>query len=532
MGNRKQRHVAGIAIAATLCWLATTSPSLSQDDGNGEPQAGSEPSSSSQEGPPTDEDKRPRKGKTKKQGQGKPPDSEPQDRREFKQDRAQEEKLKRQPDKAAEEEIERQRGKLERDKAAEEKLKRQRDKAAEEERRGLERGKATEEQLKRQREKAAEEEIEQRQKLEQDKAGREKLKRQREKAADEEIEQQRKPEDKAAEEQLKRDKAAEEEIEQRGPRRAQRLEELKRQRKESVEEGGKRIVIEEPDSRVIVKEQDRLIIRHDETERFRRKARDVRERRRPDGIRETIFVRPDGAEIVAEYDAEDRLLRRLRRERGREYVIIDNRDYYGDRDYDRRRYGRPGGTVEFYVDLPPLLEIGIPREKYIVEYDSASEEDLYEALTAPPLEELDRGYALEEIKQSYDLRERMRSVDLDTINFEFGSWQVDPEYYDTLERLAEVINRILEEDPEEVFLIEAHSDAVGSEIDNLSLSDRRAEAVAIILTDTFSVPAENLVTQGYGEQFLKIQTELPERENRRVSVRRIKPLMSSEYSSR
>jgi outer membrane protein OmpA-like peptidoglycan-associated protein len=283
---------------------------------------------------------------------------------------------------------------------------------------------------------------------------------------------------------------------------------------------------------VIVKEQDRLIIRHDETERFRRKARDVREKRRPDGIREVIFVRPDGAEIVAEYDAEDRLLRRLRRERGREYVIIDNRHYYGDRDYDRRRYGGPGGTVEFYVDLPPLLEIGIPREKYIVEYDSASEEDLYEALTAPPLEELDRGYALEEIKQSYDLRERMRSVDLDTINFEFGSWQVDPEYYDTLERLAEVINRILEEDPEEVFLIEAHSDAVGSEIDNLSLSDRRAEAVAVILTDTFSVPAENLVTQGYGEQFLKIQTELPERENRRVSVRRIKPLMSSEYSSR
>jgi outer membrane protein OmpA-like peptidoglycan-associated protein len=282
---------------------------------------------------------------------------------------------------------------------------------------------------------------------------------------------------------------------------------------------------------VIVKEQDRLIIRHDETERFRRKARDVREKRRPDGIREVIFVRPDGAEIVAEYDAEDRLLRRLRRERGREYVIIDNRHYYGDR-YDRRRYGGPGGTVEFYVDLPPLLEIGIPREKYIVEYDSASEEDLYEALTAPPLEELDRGYALEEIKQSYDLRERMRSVDLDTINFEFGSWQVDPEYYDTLERLAEVINRILEEDPEEVFLIEAHSDAVGSEIDNLSLSDRRAEAVAVILTDTFSVPAENLVTQGYGEQFLKIQTELPERENRRVSVRRIKPLMSSEYSSR
>ena len=163
---------------------------------------------------------------------------------------------------------------------------------------------------------------------------------------------------------------------------------------------------------------------------------------------------------------------------------------------------------------------------------AASEEDLYEALTAPPLERLDRGYSLEEIRQSYDLRERMRSVDLDTINFEFGSWEVAPEYYATLEQLAEVINRILQENPEEVFLIEAHSDAVGSEIDNLSLSDRRAEAVAIILTDAFGVPTENRVTQGYGEQFLKIPTELPERQNRRVSVRPIKPLMSREYSSR
>jgi outer membrane protein OmpA-like peptidoglycan-associated protein len=488
MGNCEQRYVAGIAIATTLCWLAITSASLSQDDGGAEPPG----YSSSEEGPPPDEDKKPRKEK-KKQGQG----SEEQQQRKFERDKAEEQK-QRQRERAGEEE----RRKFERDKAEEEKLKRQRERAGEEERRKFERDKA-EEQKQRQRERAGEEE---RRKFERDKAEEEKLKRQRERAGEEGVEEKRS---------LK----------------AERLEELKRQRKERVEEGGKRVVIEEPDSRVIVKEQDRLIIRHDESERFRRKARDVRERRRPDGIREAIFVRPDGAEIVAEYDDEDRLLRRVRREGGREYILIDNRDYYSDRDYDDRRNGRRRGPVEFYVELPPL-EIGIPREQYIVEYDSASEEDLYEALTAPPLERLDRDYALEEIRQSYDLRERMRSVDLDTINFEFGSWEVAPEYNDTLERLAEVINRILEENPEEVFLIEAHSDAVGPEIDNLSLSDRRAEAVAIILTDAFGVPAENLVTQGYGEQFLKIPTELPERENRRVSVRPIKPLMSRGYSSR
>jgi outer membrane protein OmpA-like peptidoglycan-associated protein len=77
-----------------------------------------------------------------------------------------------------------------------------------------------------------------------------------------------------------------------------------------------------------------------------------------------------------------------------------------------------------------------------------------------------------------------------------------------------------------LFLIEGHTDAVGSDDDNLSLSDRRAETVAIILTEEFGVPPENLSTQGYGEQYLKINTQQAERENRRVAVRRITPLMS------
>jgi outer membrane protein OmpA-like peptidoglycan-associated protein len=296
---------------------------------------------------------------------------------------------------------------------------------------------------------------------------------------------------------------------------ARRFDELKGLRKERKE--GNRVFIEEPDKRIIVKDRGRTIIKHDERERFRRGARDVREHRRPDGGRLTIFVGPGGAQIVTEYDRYDRMLRRLRRHGGREYVLIDNRQFYG----------APPGPGGYYVDLPPP-RIGIPRDDYIVDYEGASEEDLYEALTAPPVEPLERGYALEEIQQSHGLRERMRSVDLDTINFEFGSWEVMEEYYGALERLAEVINRIVQQDPQEVYLIEGHTDAVGSDDDNLSLSDRRAESVAVILSENFGVPAENLVTQGYGEQFLKVQTEEPNRENRRVSVRRITPLMTSE----
>ncbi len=58
-------------------------------------------------------------------------------------------------------------------------------------------------------------------------------------------------------------------------------------------------------------------------------------------------------------------------------------------------------------------------------------------------------------------------------------------------------------------MIEGHTDAVGNDVDNLSLSDRRAESVAVALTEQFQVPAENLVTQGYGEQYLKVPTQGP-----------------------
>jgi outer membrane protein OmpA-like peptidoglycan-associated protein len=73
-----------------------------------------------------------------------------------------------------------------------------------------------------------------------------------------------------------------------------------------------------------------------------------------------------------------------------------------------------------------------------------------------------------------------------------------------------------------------HTDAVGSDIDNLSLSDRRAEAVASVLTQDFGIPLENLTTQGYGEQHLKVRTDGPERQNRRVTVRRITPLLNAQ----
>jgi outer membrane protein OmpA-like peptidoglycan-associated protein len=86
---------------------------------------------------------------------------------------------------------------------------------------------------------------------------------------------------------------------------------------------------------------------------------------------------------------------------------------------------------------------------------------------------------------------------------------------------------VIAQNPDEVYLVEGHTDAVGSDNDNLILSDERAEAVATALSQNFDIPPENLVTQGYGEQYLKVNTQAPERQNRRATIRRLTELLQS-----
>lgn len=308
-----------------------------------------------------------------------------------------------------------------------------------------------------------------------------------------------------------------------------RLDQIQGKRQERVEEGGRRRITVEPGNRTIVRQGDRVIIRHDERDRFRFGARDVRTNRRPDGLTETFFLRPDGSRVISLTDNAGRIVRRYRRDpNGREVNFIDNRRFYRN-----AAIGVGVGVLGAAILLNlPRPVVDIPRDRYIVDYDQASDDDLYEAFTAPPLMPMERAYSLEEIRDNYSLRERARSVDLDNITFEFGSFEVTPEQYGKLERVANAIRRVLEEKADEVFLIEGHTDAVGTSEDNLSLSDRRAQAVAQVLTEQFGIPPENLVTQGYGEQFLRVDTQGPERRNRRVTVRPIKALMGDETAER
>jgi outer membrane protein OmpA-like peptidoglycan-associated protein len=120
----------------------------------------------------------------------------------------------------------------------------------------------------------------------------------------------------------------------------------------------------------------------------------------------------------------------------------------------------------------------------------------------------------------------VRRLEVGGLTFDSGAATISRNQVGALSKVANAMLAMLEDNPAETFLIEGHTDAVGSEVSNLVLSDSRAATVARILTDFYDIPPENLVTQGYGERYLKVDTEADERLNRRVTVKRITSLIT------
>lgn len=186
----------------------------------------------------------------------------------------------------------------------------------------------------------------------------------------------------------------------------------------------------------------------------------------------------------------------------------------------RRQPRRPNGfTIE-------LGSSGIRFNSDIV----AAEEDnaaLQRQLLAPPRQQIRKRYTVNEFRAQPELRQYMPGIELDTIRFGSNEAFIRAEEVGNLDGIGEIIEQIVFSQPDEVFLIEGHTDAVGSDGYNYTLSAARAEGVREALLDYFNIPAQNLVAIGYGESYLRIPTPYAEQENRRVSVRRITPLLAS-----
>jgi outer membrane protein OmpA-like peptidoglycan-associated protein len=295
------------------------------------------------------------------------------------------------------------------------------------------------------------------------------------------------------------------------------------------------------DGRVISKEGGELTIQSDDDARFKREGRVTVEETK-DGGSVTTVKRRNGVEIVTVRDRDGNIVQRFRKlPDGQVEVLIGAVEGPGappapqGPKFPKPPKFRPGpgippigagGNFDFGRYLPPV-EVQIPEDDYIVESRRASPRQIEEALVAPPVERVERPYTLEEIRRSERLRAKVRRIDIDTVTFDFGSAYVGDDQIPYLQAIGEALQRVIERDPNEVYLIEGHTDAVGSDLSNLALSDRRAESVAEILTYYFQIPPENLITQGYGEAYLKVPTLAPERENRRVTMRRITPLLQT-----
>lgn len=272
------------------------------------------------------------------------------------------------------------------------------------------------------------------------------------------------------------------------------------------------------DAPIILQFGDRVVVRGDDNQRFIRDGGEPYYERLGGGrVRETV-ERRDGTQVVTIRNRYGDVIQRSRiDDRGREYVLFYAPELMEDPDRDYV-YRDPG------LDLPPM-RLRIPVTDYIIDTSSDPDRDYYRFLEQPPVEPVERVYSLDEVRYSARIRDKVRRIDLDTITFATGSAEIPMAQARSLRKVADAINKALNKNPGETFLIEGHTDAVGSDESNLVLSDERAASVANVLTDVYGIPPENLATQGYGERYLKVQTLGPEQQNRRVTIRRVTPLV-------
>ncbi len=106
-------------------------------------------------------------------------------------------------------------------------------------------------------------------------------------------------------------------------------------------------------------------------------------------------------------------------------------------------------------------------------------------------------------------------VQLQMIHFDFDSAKIREEGKPLLRGLAQALQRC----PQRLVRVEAHTDSIGSEAYNLSLSDRRASSVYMFLTEN-GVPASMLESKGFGEAepVASNETEAGRKKNRRVEL--------------
>lgn len=270
-------------------------------------------------------------------------------------------------------------------------------------------------------------------------------------------------------------------------------------------------VVQNTGDRVVAQRDDgSLYVLRDDDALVRRPGSTVETKTYNDGSTITVITKADGTKVRTIQDAQGRVLQRTHiTADGREYLLFD--DTVDVANVDVSKLPRTRADRLDYADQDAALEAALNRE---LGYD------------------VGRNFSLNQIRNIRAVRELVPQIDLDAITFDSGSAAIRASEAKKLARLGRAMQRVIDERPYEVFLIEGHTDSVGSAVFNLTLSDRRAESLALALTEYFDVPPENMVVQGYGEGYLKVAVDGDIRANRRVAVRRVTPLLGMQTASR
>ena len=227
-------------------------------------------------------------------------------------------------------------------------------------------------------------------------------------------------------------------------------------------------------NRIVLDFGDEVVVRGDDRPRLRRDARDSYYEELGGGRTREVIERANGVRVVTIYNRYGDIVQRSRiNPDGREVLMVYAPDVDG---------GDRPPVYDVGEDLPPM-RLTVPVEDYIIDTSTEPDRDYYAFLSEPPVERVERTYSIDEVRNSARLRDKVRRVDLDTLTFATGSAEVPQSQTETLRRVADAMLEVIDKDPGETFLIEGHTDAVGSDQSNLILSDERAESVASLLTE-------------------------------------------------
>lgn len=159
-------------------------------------------------------------------------------------------------------------------------------------------------------------------------------------------------------------------------------------------------------------------------------------------------------------------------------------------------------TGEYKIVLPSGSEFGFRAEAtgYYPVSDNLSTTDLTE------YKEIDRDLYLEPLDVG-------RTIRINNLFFDVGKWDIRPESAADLNRLVALLLKT----PTMRIQLSGHTDDVGTERDNLVLSEKRAQSVVQYLIDK-GIAASRLTAKGFGKTkpIAKNKTDVGRQLNRRV----------------